>query len=78
MMSKTQGSALNVVMADHDKGPEYALVACIGNNLTCTATSRVEDTARLSTAQIIAVLAERGWTVRPTLCPQHNTPTTTP
>lgn len=76
MMSKTQGPALGAVMADHDKGPEYALVACIGDNLSCTATARVENSVRLSTTQITVVLAERGWSVRPTLCPQHNTSTT--
>lgn len=72
MISKTQGPALSAIMADHDKGPEYALVQCVGDDLSCTATARVENSARMSTAQIVAVLAQRGWTVKPTLCPAHN------
>lgn len=59
------------IMADHDRGPEYALVQCIGDGFTCPAEERVEQSARLSDAEIIAMLAQRGWSVGPTLCPKH-------
>lgn len=62
---------LGAILADHDRGPEYALVECIGENFTCTATERVETSARMTDAEITAVLAERGWSVGPTLCPEH-------
>lgn len=60
------------IMADHDRGPQYALVQCIGDDFTCTAESRVEQSALLSDADIVAILAERGWSVSPTLCPAHS------
>lgn len=62
---------LAAIMADHDRGPEYALVECIGDHFTCDAKERVEGSSRLTDAEIIAILAERGWTVGPTHCPTH-------
>lgn len=62
---------LATIMADHDRGPEYALVQCIGEGFTCPASERVEASAGKADAEIVAVLAERGWSVGPTLCPAH-------
>ena len=59
--------ALGGILASHDPGPEYAVVACIN----CPAVARIDDSARLSDAQIIATLSGMGWSVRPTLCPDH-------
>ena len=58
-------------MADHDRGPEYALVQCIGDGFTCPEEERVENSARLTDEEITTILAERGWSVGPTLCPTH-------
>jgi hypothetical protein len=65
-------SRLNAVMADHDRGPQYAQVECIGENLTCKRTARIEDSKHLSEEEITARLKELGWSVSPTLCPGHN------
>lgn len=63
---------LGAILAEHDqRGPEYAVVECIGDDFTCTATERVEGSAGKSDAEITAILAERGWSVGPTLCPTH-------
>lgn len=63
---------LGAILAEHDRrGPEYAVVECIGDDFRCTATERVEDSAGKSDAEIIVILAERGWSVGPTLCPAH-------
>lgn len=69
-------TSLGAILADHDRGPEYALVECIGDAGNCAASERVEDSAQLTDAEIRAVLAERGWSVSPTLCPTHNKPGT--
>lgn len=66
--------SLGAILADHDRGPEYALVECIGDAGNCTARERVENTARMTDAEIRAALSERGWSVSPTLCPTHNRP----
>jgi hypothetical protein len=65
--------ALGAILADHDHdhGPEYALVKCIGDDFTCSARERVEGSAHMTDEEITAVLAGRGWSVGPTLCPQH-------
>lgn len=70
-MSNTQGTRLAAVMADHDKGPEYALVECIGDDFSCTAKQRIEDSWGKSDEQITGELAALGWSVSPTLCPEH-------
>lgn len=70
---------LAAIIADHDKGLEYALVQCIGVDFTCPETAHVEHSAQLTDGQITEVLATRGWSVGPTLCPNHqeNRETTT-
>ena len=65
------GPTLRAIMADHDRGPQYALVECIGDDFTCPAKERVEQRATMTDEHIIAVLNERGWSVGPTLCPTH-------
>lgn len=62
---------LAAIMADHDRGPEYALVQCIGADFTCPSTERVEASAGKTDVEIVAILAERDWSVGPTLCPAH-------
>ncbi len=64
-------ASLGAIMADHDRGPEYALVECIGDDFTCTATERVEGSAWLPDSVIVEILEDRGWSVGPTLCPAH-------
>lgn len=67
----TQGQRLSAIMADHDRGDEYAIVECIGDDFSCPETERVEGTLLLTTEQIVSILSERGWSVSPTLCPKH-------
>ena len=62
---------MSAILADHDRGAQYALVECIGEGFTCTAEERVENSSRMTDAETIAVLTERGWSVSPTLCPAH-------
>lgn len=69
----TQGPGLTAIMAGHDRGPEYALVQCTGENLTCSREQRVERSADQSEADLAARFNELGWSIRPTLCPEHNT-----
>lgn len=70
-MSNHMPPALGAILYDHDRGPEYALVECVGDGFACTATERVEQSNLMTDEQIIAVLADRGWSVNPTLCPAH-------
>lgn len=66
---------LRGILAEHDRrGPEYARVECIGDDFACGAVERVEGTRGMTDEEITAVLAGRGWSVRPTLCPAHNRP----
>lgn len=69
-----QGARLSAIMADHDRGAEYAFVQCIGDQFTCAAEARIENSAGLSDQQIRTHLAEAGWSVLPTLCPGHQRP----
>lgn len=68
-MTYLGGKALGAIMADHDRGPEYAVVQCIEPG--CEASERVDDTRSMTDQQIVDVLAETGWSVKPTLCPEH-------
>lgn len=68
---------LGAILSDHDRGPEHAFVAYIGEDFSCPATARVEHSAGMTDERISAVLAERGWSVKPTLCPAHRLATTT-
>lgn len=68
-MTYLGGDAFRAIMADHDRGPEYAVVECIEPD--CLARERVDNTERLSDAQITELLTVRGWSVKPTLCPEH-------
>ncbi|MET3172928.1 UNVERIFIED_ORG: hypothetical protein ABIB52_000756 [Arthrobacter sp. UYCu721] len=68
----SSGSQLTAVMADHDRGPQYSQVECIGEDLTCKQTARIEDSKNLTEDEITARLNELGWSVTPTLCPGHN------
>jgi len=70
-MTNIQGARLAAVMADHDKGPEYVLVECIGDGFACTAKQRIEGSYGKSDAQITDELFVMGWSVSPTLCPDH-------
>ncbi|MEO3931362.1 hypothetical protein WMO79_00920 [Micrococcaceae bacterium Sec7.4] len=76
----SQGSRLGAIMADHDRGPEYAFVQCTGNDFAgdhvgdwaCTQTARIDGSKYLSDEEVTTRLAEAGWSVKPTLCPKHN------
>lgn len=70
-MSTTSGPGFAAIMADHDKGREYAFLECVGENFSCPATIRIESTDAVTDAELIARFAELGWSVNPTLCPQH-------
>lgn len=70
-MSNTQGRQLAAIMAEHDKGPEHALVQCIGEGFACTAQQRIEGSYGKTDEQITEELARLGWSVSPTLCPDH-------
>lgn len=63
------GRRMRGIVAEHDRGPQYAVVTCIGDDFTCEATARVKNSAQLTDDQIVELLAERGWSVGPTLCP---------
>lgn len=58
---------LAAIMADHDRGPEYALVECI----RCDASARVEQSSLLSDAELGERFEGMGWSIGPTLCPTH-------
>lgn len=62
---RASGSGLAAVMAQHDRGSEYAFLECT----RCPATVRIEDSARLSIETLRGMFAELGWSVQPTLCP---------
>ncbi|MCB5280575.1 hypothetical protein [Arthrobacter sp. ES1] len=68
----SQGSRLSALMSDHDRGAQYALVQCVGAGFTCSQETRIEQSKNLSDAEVAARLHERGWSVKPTLCPKHN------
>jgi hypothetical protein len=68
----SQGSRLTAIMAGHDRGPQYALVQCVGADFTCVNETSIEGSKGLSDEEITARLNERGWSVTPTLCPGHN------
>jgi len=53
-------------MADHDRGPEYAVVECI----KCSTTAQVPDSRTLTTTELIRRFEALGWSIKPTLCPQ--------
>lgn len=71
----SQGSRLGALMANHDRGPEYALVQCVGTDSTCVNETRIENSKYLSDEEITSRLRELGWSVTPTLCPAHNVTT---
>ena len=64
-----QGQHLRAVMVDHDRGPEYALVECIAPG--CTQIHRIENSQPLSTNQLTELITGLGWSIQPTLCPEH-------
>lgn len=66
-----QGARMLQILIEHDAGPQYALVQCIGDDFTCPHTARVEDSASKTDEQITRELTERGWSVKPTFCPDH-------
>ena len=55
------------VMAQHDAGPEYAMVRCIG----CPATSRIEHAGGIPTSTLKLEFELRGGSILPTRCPEH-------
>lgn len=59
------GAALSAVMADHDRGPEYALVECAN----CPASERVEHSLGVTDAELKVQFEQLGWSITPTLCP---------
>lgn len=71
MSSNHMPPMLGAILADHDQGPEYTLVECVGDDFACTTSERVEGSAGMTDAEITTVLTERGWSVGPTLCPDH-------
>lgn len=60
---------LSAIMADHDRGPEYALVQC--SHEGCDEASRIDDSTHMSEVDLRAEFESRGWTISPTLCPKH-------
>ena len=66
--SNSTGRRLAAVMADHDRGPEFAVVACT----RCSSTARIEDTRATSNAELRQAFEDLGWSVLPTLCPEHS------
>lgn len=70
--SVSPGSRLSAIMADHDRGPEYAQVQCVADDFTCKQTEKITDSKHLSEDEITARLKGLGWSVSPTLCPSHN------
>lgn len=64
-----QGPRLAAIMADHDKGPEYALVKCIHDG--CPNSQRIEESRTVTTEQLVVMFNDLGWSIKPTLCPAH-------
>lgn len=63
------GRRFAAIMADHDRGPEYALVECIEDD--CNASARLERTAGTRTEELVKRFRQLGWSIKPTLCPRH-------
>lgn len=67
MSIHASGPAFATIMADHDRGPEYAFVECIGEG--CSARSTIEGSYALTTEELAECFVDQGWSIRPTLCP---------
>lgn len=63
--SRAAGAGLAAVMADHDRGPEYATLQCAG----CPEVVRISGSDRISDAVLRQMFADLGWSIQPTLCP---------
>lgn len=59
---------LAAIMADHDRGPEYALIEC----MSCDAEARIEQSAHRSMESLEVEFRSMGWTFDPTACPTHS------
>lgn len=70
----TQGARLAAIMADHDRGPQYAVVECAHPG-GCPASAHVEGSYSKTDAELAAEFASMGWSIKPTRCPNHVQPT---
>lgn len=70
-MMNHQGARMRQILMEHEGAVEYAQVQCIGDDFTCSCTERVDDSASKTDEQITQELTARGWSVMPTLCPDH-------
>lgn len=64
------GQRMGAILAEHDPGPEYAVIEC-AHPEGCRRRTRIDGSAGRSDADLAAEFAERGWTVGPTRCPEH-------
>lgn len=55
------------ILLSHDRGPEYAVVTCV----VCGREARSDDSEGVSDAELTREFEARGWTVKPTRCPEH-------
>lgn len=54
-----------------EPGPEYALLECIADDFTCPNTAKILDSVDKSDAELTAQFNQLGWSIKPTLCPDH-------
>lgn len=67
MMAQRNAREVAAILADHEGGPEYALVECI----KCKATERIEGSQYVSDDVLHLQFEALGWSILPTLCPKH-------
>lgn len=62
---RAAGAGLAAVMADHDRGPQYAMLQCAG----CPEVVRISGSDRICDSALRQMFADLGWSIQPTRCP---------
>lgn len=63
-------SRMGAILAEHDRGPEYAFVECID----CPEVAKIENSYGISDEALTKAFEALGWTIKPTRCPKHANP----
>lgn len=63
-----EGRHMGRILAMHDeRGPEYAAITCT----ICRRETRIRESEGVSDAELTRQFEEKGWTIKPTRCPEH-------